>query len=732
MARALAALAIPSVAISFAWLRLEDPGRAGDALVVACLAVFPALLPNLKLRLATAVVACIVAVWTSLKPEPWELLPFRDERVLGPALADVRRGVADYYGVVLPFAPGSRPEMHALVLLAIFGFLLATGLLVAARRPVAAAAVVVAGVCWPATLVSEASVSIGALALAAALSVPLALRVRSGPTLVVGAAAASLAVGGAVWMSSAAAFPHEAMVDWESWDVQARPSRALGVRFVWDATYDGISFPPTETVVLRVRGTQSAQYWRASTLDLFESDRWIEELYPVVVRDASGPVPLDRLSPRVARDRARWLEQRVEVKALVDDRLVAAGTPTAIDAPSLGTVFVLSGGVLRARHTVEASDGYRIWSYVPDPSPAALNAAPAAYPRATRRYLTVWGETLPVYGDRRHDERVEALMAARNPWLDAYRPLYEQARRLTRHAGTPYAAVLALESWFRRSGGFRYDESPAHSRTTPPLVDFVVSTRAGYCQHFAGAMALMLRLLGIPSRVAVGFTSGKYTDGGWTVTDRNAHAWVETWFPGHGWVPFDPTPGRGTFSGRYSFASRNADAVNALRRGRLEARLESERGRRRVDASSAPRRRGEDAPLLELVLLLVVGAGGTIGLSKLAVRRSRYLRRSPRARAAASRRELEAFVRDQGVSVPRSTTLEDLGRAVAVELGADGGAFAAAAGHARFGPHAEASAAARVARHELRLLLRHIRGELSPWQRLRGFVSLRSLRGVVE
>ena len=60
-------------------------------------------------------------------------------------------------------------------------------------------------------------------------------------------------------------------------------------------------------------------------------------------------------------------------------------------------------------------------------------------------------------------------------------------------------------------------------------------------------MALMLRMLGVPARVAAGFTSGEYDKGTgeWVVTDHNAHAWVEVWFPGFGWLPFDPTPGRG-------------------------------------------------------------------------------------------------------------------------------------------------------------------------------------------
>ena len=188
---------------------------------------------------------------------------------------------------------------------------------------------------------------------------------------------------------------------------------------------------------------------------------------------------------------------------------------------------------------------------------------------------------LPAFGEVRRVERVRTLLAdPQYSAFGAYRPLYEEALRVTGGARTPYAAVLALESWFRRFGGFRYDQQPRSSLTVAPLIDFVTDTKAGYCQHFAGAMAVMLRLLGIPSRVAVGFTSGRLVDGVWRVTDHNAHAWVEVWFPGHGWVAFDPTPGRGTFSGIYSFASENAQAVEALGRGQLDAAGRAGRGSR--------------------------------------------------------------------------------------------------------------------------------------------------------
>ena len=126
--------------------------------------------------------------------------------------------------------------------------------------------------------------------------------------------------------------------------------------------------------------------------------------------------------------------------------------------------------------------------------------------------------------------------------------------------------MLALESWLRGTGGFTYTQHPPLARGEP-LLDFVLRTKRGYCQHFAGAMALMLRYLGIPTRVAEGFTSGVYDPQTktWTVTDHDAHAWVEVWFPRYGWLPFDPTPGRGSLSAAYSVSSPDFRVASAER-----------------------------------------------------------------------------------------------------------------------------------------------------------------------
>ena len=134
---------------------------------------------------------------------------------------------------------------------------------------------------------------------------------------------------------------------------------------------------------------------------------------------------------------------------------------------------------------------------------------------------------MPVFGTPQRLRRMNAVLDA-HPEIERYVPLEHAALAVAGRARTPYAAALALETWFRTTGGFTYTAHPA-VYAGAPLVGFVAQTRAGYCQYFAGAMALMLRYLGVPARVAVGFSSGTYDakSGVWTVTDHDAHAWVE-------------------------------------------------------------------------------------------------------------------------------------------------------------------------------------------------------------
>jgi hypothetical protein len=332
--------------------------------------------------------------------------------------------------------------------------------------------------------------------------------------------------------------------------------------------------------------------------------------------------------------------------------------------------------------------------------------------------------------------------------LQPYAELYDRARQVAGETRSPYAAAVALERWFRVTGGFTYSEQPGSVPGLPPLVGFVVDTQSGYCQHFAGAMALMLRLLGIPARVAAGFVPGHYNDGTWTVTDHDAHTWVEVWFPRYGWLPFDPTPGRGRLSGSYSSTSVGFDPTAAakLLAGVVKGGEVFGGGAPAVighsDQIRTPRSaadvgvRGLGAPLpsehhtpslLLFLLLLAAGVASVIVLLKLVRRKVRYLTRDPRRIASACARELAEFLHDQRVPASQATTLHELGETIADRFGVDADPFARAAAAARYGPSAEAQEASRRARIELRELKRRLRRGLFVLDRARGLLSVRSL-----
>jgi transglutaminase-like putative cysteine protease len=118
----------------------------------------------------------------------------------------------------------------------------------------------------------------------------------------------------------------------------------------------------------------------------------------------------------------------------------------------------------------------------------------------------------------------------------------ETARSVTAGTATPYETALTLQNWFRSEFDYSLEVQAGHSTTA---IEGFLRDRIGYCEQFAGTYAAMMRTLGIPARVAVGFTSGNFNGERYSVLGKNAHAWPEVWFDGLGWVPFEPTPGRG-------------------------------------------------------------------------------------------------------------------------------------------------------------------------------------------
>jgi transglutaminase TgpA-like protein/transglutaminase superfamily protein/uncharacterized protein DUF4129 len=116
------------------------------------------------------------------------------------------------------------------------------------------------------------------------------------------------------------------------------------------------------------------------------------------------------------------------------------------------------------------------------------------------------------------------------------------AERQTTGATSPLQDAVYLQRWFTKTGGFRYSLRP-NLPNNGWLLKFLKSDRRGYCQQFAWAFAVLARLIGIPSRIDVGWTAGTLTGNTWRVSTADAHAWPELYFPQLGWVRFEPTPG---------------------------------------------------------------------------------------------------------------------------------------------------------------------------------------------
>jgi transglutaminase-like putative cysteine protease len=705
----------PAVVVALTWLRLESPlGRPLATAAVVLLALTPALL---RPRWLSGVAAAIVAARLAFGEWP---------RHLGRIASHFRRGLLDFYDVRTPFDPRLHADMRGVVLTAVFCFVLTIGLAIAKRRIVPGVGALLLGAGWPATLAGNgAAAPVGIAILVATLAVLAGLTSRRVPRLaipvVAGLALAALAA------SASSAVAKGGLVHWQRWDFYNAPVPPVSVSYVWDAQYNGITFPKKRTRVLEVEAPPHSLFWRAAVLDSFNDDRWLE----------TGPQPGDSFEPKVVP--AKLIEQRVHVLALSDTRLVGASVPVSFDA---GDAPLASRGPGFAELPSGLTRGftYSVESYAPRPTAAQLQRSRPVYPLELTEpgtFLDVWPSvTAPTFGKPRR-----TLLDA-HPKIVRYTPILRSALSVAGNAKTPYAAATRLLRWFRSTGGFSYTNRPAVF-SEAPLVGFVADTRAGYCQQFAGAMALMLRYLGVPARVAVGFSSGTYSAkrGRWLVSDHDAHAWVEAWFQGYGWLPFDPTPAagrpeRGQLSAPYSTVGLAGLPAVARRGGQGQddgsatAHHHGEEGTGQRPGFGATVGRGAahgSGSLLLLLLLLAAAIAGGVVVTKLAVRRTRYLTRDPRRLAGACRQELAEYLLDQHIEGARSATLHELGALVRHELAVDPDAFVAAATAARFGPPEGSGAAASVARRELRILLRTIRRRLNTRERARGLLSLRSL-----
>ena len=317
---------------------------------------------------------------------------------------------------------------------------------------------------------------------------------------------------------------------------------------------------------------------------------------------------------------------------------------------------------------------------------------------------------MPLRGDPASGWGARAEAAIRR---SPYERMYDLTQTLTADQPTAYAAVKNVERYLQDT--FTYSERVP---TRPiPLMGFLYEDKRGYCQQFSGAMALMLRMAGIPARVAAGFSPGSYNKdtGEYRVRDLDAHSWVEVWFTGIGWVPFDPTPARSPAQSQSSALATSAAAADA---GEVRQRQGVAASDRVTDSGGGLGSDGGNGwlgPLLLLLLAAPLAAGAFLIGNR--VRRLRGL--GPDELAEVQLSELRRALVRLDWDVPASTTLLGLERRLGRFAGPASEAYARGLRAHRYDPRAPAAPGLgqrRAVRRELS------RGSL--FDRLRGLVAI--------
>ncbi|RMH74920.1 MAG: DUF4129 domain-containing protein [Actinomyces sp.] len=261
-------------------------------------------------------------------------------------------------------------------------------------------------------------------------------------------------------------------------------------------------------------------YWRLMALTEFDGHVWRRSSN---FDDVRGPVP-STTDPGVGR---RLVRQRITTTRLANIYLpVAYELRRVVDDGGIGLEYEAETGSLVVTEAdqdrARAGFTYVVESAVPDYDPARLAAISneSVDPGFLAEYTQLPDDLPPAIADLAHQI------------TDAY--------------ASPYDKALAIQQHFH-SDTFSYSLDVALRHDIADLEDFLFIVQQGYCEQFSSAFATLARAVGLPTRVAVGFTWGDWDPdrGEYVVRGEHAHAWPEVWFDGVGWVRFEPTPGRG-------------------------------------------------------------------------------------------------------------------------------------------------------------------------------------------
>jgi len=288
------------------------------------------------------------------------------------------------------------------------------------------------------------------------------------------------------------------------------------------------------SVVMRVQTGTPVNYpllrWRGIALSTFDGRRWYLQEKHHELRDArqDGWIPLGSRSD-------------LKVPVAVQLRFVVLLQPLASDA-----LFAPAQVIeLRGNFSNDAGTYYRTArrSALGTDSAGAVYNPARNYSQVRYEGFSLLPEVRPLKARKAGTDYPEDIQELYLQLPEKLDPRIRQlAQKITVTADNPYDKSVVLESYLRRN--FGYTLNLAGKPGADPLAQFLFVTKAGHCEYFASAMAVMLRTLGIPSREVNGFLPGEFNDlaGDYIVRASDAHSWVEAYFPGSGWVTFDPTP----------------------------------------------------------------------------------------------------------------------------------------------------------------------------------------------
>ena len=517
------------------------------------------------------------------------------------------------------------------------------------------------------------------------------------------------------------------------------------ITFSWSHEYGPLDWPRDGTTLLNVRSDRP-HYWKAETLDGFDGLRWVRtQNADEIPETAELPAQFGQPQGRTWNLREynkNWDEEiEVTVRSLTSELIVGAGTTYEVDGARVD--YTADGTTRLLGDELEEGDSYTVHAYAPDPGRNLMRRStedgyPNDYKKYTRIFLPHPGETategVGLQGDAARTDAFEnrawvGVPLMTEPLRDAsladeqlrnsvYERVYELALDWTAGEDTPYDAVKAIESRLQDEDEYRYAERVP---TRPiPLHGFLFEERAGYCQQFSGAMALMLRMVGIPARVAAGFSPGSYnkdTDE-YRVRDLDAHSWVEVYFTGIGWVPFDPTPIRAPAESQSSgFLATSAARADGGEVSNPRAGVAAERAQG-GPGGQFEEDEGSSWLLRVLGLFVLAGLAAAGATLVLRIRASRGL--TPEQLAEAQLAELRRALAQLDWDVPAATTLLGLERRLGRAAGPASARYAAGLRAHRYDPRAPSAPGPR----DRRALRRELSSRAGLVGRLRGLLAI--------